>query len=155
LLGGSILAAIFTSLSPVVFWYSRKARLSLIVTSTRPCLSSVMAWVKPSTGSTCAPASVATSANELVVDCALRLPLTSASDLTLSSSARVTTTPFETVYGSENRYFFSRSGVIVTWLAMTSYRSASSPAKIASNCVSLNSTSMPSSAPTAWATSTS
>ena len=40
-----------------------------------------------------------------VVDCALRLPLTSAREWTLSSSARVTTTPVETVYGAENRYF--------------------------------------------------
>jgi hypothetical protein len=127
----------------------------LIVTSTRDCFSRVMAWVKPSTASICAPASVATCAKLLVVDCALRLPATSASELMLVSSARVMTTPLETVYGVENRYFAWRSGLTPIWLAMTSYRSASRPAKIASNCVSLNSTSMPSSSPTAWATSTS
>jgi hypothetical protein len=38
----------------------------------------------------------------------------------LSSSAVVTTTPVDTVYGCENRYLASRSGLIVIWLAITS-----------------------------------
>ena len=42
-------------------------------------------------------ASRASSAKELVLDCALRLPSTSSSASTLVSSARVTTTPVETV----------------------------------------------------------
>ena len=50
-----------------------------------------------------------------------------------------TMTPGETVYGSLKRYFSSRSGLIDTWLAMTSKRPASRPAKIASHWVSWNS----------------
>ena len=60
---------------------SSTARLSLIVTSTRPCFSSVTAWAKPSTASTCGAGARAISAQLLVADCAVFLPLTSASDV--------------------------------------------------------------------------
>ena len=79
--------------------------LSLITTSTLPWLSSVMAWVKPSTASTRAPASRATCAQLLVTVSPATLPLMSASDLTELSLARVTMTPSPTEYGSDRSYY--------------------------------------------------
>ena len=55
-----------------------------------------MAWVKPSTASTLAPASRATLAQLLVMDWAAVLPLRSASEVIEVSSARVTITPSPT-----------------------------------------------------------
>ena len=92
-----VLAAILTLVSPVVLLYSATARLSLTVASTRFCLTSVTAWVKPSTASTLAPASLATCAQLLVELCAVVLPLRSARLVIESSSVRVTMTPSETV----------------------------------------------------------
>ena len=69
-----------------------------------------MAWEKPSTDSTSAPALRAISAQLLVGFCAVRLPLRSASDLIELSSARVTITPSQIEYGSERSYFCLRSG---------------------------------------------
>ena len=71
--------------------------MSLTVASTRFCFSRVMAWVKPSTDSTSAPASLATLAQLDVRLCADFLPLRSASEETEESSARVAMTPSETV----------------------------------------------------------
>jgi hypothetical protein len=64
-------------------------------------------------------------------------------------------TPCETEYGSDMSYFSWRVGLIEIWFAIMSKRPASSPAKMPSNWVSLNSASTPSSAATACATSTS
>ncbi|CNL34019.1 Uncharacterised protein [Mycobacterium tuberculosis] len=71
------------------------------------------------------------------------------------SSSLTTMTPGDTVYGALKRYLASRSSLIDTWLAITSKRPASRPAKIASHCVSWNSTFRPSSSATAWMISTS
>ena len=91
----------------------------------------------------------------LVSDCAVVLPSRSSKLEIESSSSFTTMTPGETVYGALKRYFSSRSGLIETWFAMTSKRPASRPAKIASHCVSSNSTSRPSLSATASAISTS
>ena len=69
----------------------------MTVASTRDCLSSVMAWVKPSTDSTWAPASLATSAQLLVRLCADFLPSRLASEVIDVSSARVAMTPSDHV----------------------------------------------------------
>lgn len=114
-----------------------------------------MDWVKPSTASTRAPASRAICDQLLVAFSAATLPRTSDRLWMLLSSARVTITPSPTAYGVEMSYFALRAGVIVTWLATMSNRSASSPAKIASQGISTNSTGRPSFSPTARATSTS
>ena len=114
--------------------------LSLTTTSTRPWFSSLIAWVKPSTASTLAPASRATWAQLLVAFSAATLPFRSASDLIELSSARVTMTPSPTEYGSDRSYLAWRSGLIVTSLATTSNRLASSAANIESHGVSTNST---------------
>ena len=114
-----------------------------------------MAWVKPSTDSTRAPALRATSDQLLVAFSAATLPFRSASVLIELSSARVTITPSPTEYGSDRSYLALRSSLIVTSLATTSKRLASSAANIASHGVSTNSTLTPSLSPTAFATSTS
>src|ERR687890_632740 len=126
-----------------------------MVMSTRFCFSSATACVKPSTASTFAPAFFAVAAKLLVTDCAEVLPRTSAMLRTEVSSVRVTTTPVETVYGAENAYLAWRSGLTEIWLATTSYRPASSPAKMASKVLSENWTGRPSRSPTARTTSTS
>ncbi len=64
-----------------------------------------------------------------------------------------TMTPREYVYVVPRPYLASRSGLKVTWLAMTSMRLASSAAKIASNCVSTNSSLQPAFLATALMTS--
>ena len=126
-----------------------------MVASTRPCSSSATAWAQPSTASTFAPDSWASSYQLLVSDCAVVLPARS-SKLEIDVSPSFTTiTPGETVYGSLKRYCSSRSGLIETWLAITSNRPASRPAKIASHWVSWNSISSPSLSATASASSTS
>jgi hypothetical protein len=128
---------------------------SLIVASTRPCCSSATDCAQPSTASTFAPDSVASSFQLLVSDWAVVLPSRSSNDEIDVSPSFTTMTPRETVYGSLKRYCSSRSGVIDTWFAMTSNRPASRPAKIASHCVSSNAISRPSFSATASATSTS
>ena len=129
--------------------------LSLTTASTRPWLSRVIAWVKPSTGSSFAPASRATWAQLLVMVAPTVLPLRSFSDLIESSLARVIMTPSATEYGSDRSYLALRSGEIVTSLATMSNRLASSAAKMESHGVWTNSTFFPSLSPTAVATSTS
>jgi hypothetical protein len=56
-----------------------------------------MAWVKPSTDSTWAPASLATLVQLLVRLCADFLPLREASEVIEASSARAATTPSDHV----------------------------------------------------------
>ena len=51
-------------------------------------------------------------------------------------SERTMSAPGETVYGSLREYFCSRSSLIETWLAITSKRLLSRPAKIAAHSVS-------------------
>ncbi len=70
--------------------------LSLTTASTRPWLSRVIAWVKPSTGASFAPASREIWAQLLVMVAPTVLPLRSSSDLIESSFARVMTTPSPT-----------------------------------------------------------
>src|SRR3954447_21524584 len=94
--------------------------LSLTTTSTRPWFSREMAWVKPSTVSTRAPALRATSDQLLVAFSAATLPLRSASEVMELSLARVTMTPSPTEYGTDRSYFAFRSAVMVTSLATTS-----------------------------------
>ena len=60
-----------------------------------------------------------------------------------------------TVYGSEKSYLALRSSLMDTWLAITSKRPASRPAKMASHWVSSNFTSTPSFSATAVMISTS
>ena len=98
-----------------------------MVASTRPCCSSATACAQPSTASTVAPLSCASSYQLLVSDWAVVLPSRSSKLEIESSSSATTMTPGETVYGSLKRYFSSRSGLIETWLAMTSKRPASRP----------------------------
>ena len=71
------------------------------------------------------------------------------------SAAGTTTTPGLTEYGSEKSYLALRSSLIETWFAITSKRSPSRPANIASHWVSSNSGSTPSFSATAVITSTS
>jgi len=68
----------------------------------------LIAWVKPSTASTRAPALRATSDQLLVAFSAATLPLRSASDLIELSSARVTMTPSPTEYGCGRSYLALR-----------------------------------------------
>ena len=77
--------------------------LSLTIASTRPCRSSSAACANPSTDWTSAPASRATWAQLLVSDWAVVLPSRSARLVMSSVSAAVTITPWENVYGVENR----------------------------------------------------
>ena len=121
--------------------------------STRLSFSSWIACTKPSTASTFAPASRATVAQLLVEDWAVVLPLRSARLVIDESSARVTITPSETVYGSERSYLALRSSFRVIWFAIRSNRLASRPAKMASKGVWTNSTCLPSLAATACTTS--
>ena len=148
-----VLAATLTSWSPVVLKYCSAARLSLTVASTRCCLTSVTAWVKPSTASTLAPALVATWAQLLVALCAVVLPWRSDSWVIELSSVRVMITPSETVYGADSAYLPSRSAFLVTWLATTSKRSESRLANSASKGASTNSGRAPSLPATAVITS--
>ena len=129
--------------------------LSLTIASTRPWETRSAAWAKPSTLCTFAPAPRATCAQLLVSDWAVVLPLRSARVLMSFVPAAVTITPCEYVYGAENRYCASRSGLIVTWLAITSIRLASSAGKIASNGDCTNLSSQPAFLATASITSTS
>ena len=126
-----------------------------MVASTRPCLSSVIACAHPSTASTFAPLCCASLYQLLVRDCAVVLPFRSSKEWMLSLSDLVTITPVLTVYGVEKSYFALRSSVMETWLATTSNRLASRPAKMASNCVSWKAGLTPSFAATAFMISTS
>lgn len=92
-----------------------------------------MAWVKPSTASTRAPASRATSDQLLAAFSAATLPFRSSSVVIESSSARVTMTPSPTEYGCDRPYLARRSALMVTSLATTSNRPASRAANIASH----------------------